>query len=67
MNTSVGKLDKLVKIKLLQKRKLQRAAVNNSSMKGVNTRMFHVVLSGEVLLRLANFLRPSELLSNRAK
>lgn len=30
-----------------------------------NTRMFHVVLSGEALLRLASFLRPSELLSNR--
>lgn len=31
----------------------------------VNTRMFHVVLS--VLLKLASFLRPSELLSNRVE
>lgn len=34
---------------------------------GWSSRMFHVVLSGEALLRLASFLRPSELLSNRAR
>lgn len=32
-----------------------------------NTKMFHVVWSGAALLRLASFLRPSELLSNRAR
>lgn len=34
-------------------------------MRSKSTRMFHVVLSGDALLRLASFLRPSELLSNR--
>lgn len=36
-----------------------------ASQRAPHTRMFHVVLSGEALLRLASFFRPSEPLSNR--